>query len=61
MVTALLTRGRGVRRGEASAELPRSGVDGPSAAIGPLAGVGLGARVEAAAGGTNEPPDPMSP
>jgi hypothetical protein len=61
VVTALLTRGRGLRRGWPSWEGERSGVDGPSDEIGPTAGVGYGARDGAPLAGKNEPPVPMSP
>jgi hypothetical protein len=59
-VTALVTLARGASRGEAVDEPGRSGVDGPSGEIGPLAGVGLG-PVECVAGGTKLLPVPMSP
>ena len=61
VVTALLTRGRGLRRGWPSCERERSGVDGPSDEIGPPAGVGFGVRDAALPGGKNEPPLPISP
>jgi len=61
VVTALLTRGRGLSRGWPSCERERSGVDGPSDEIGPPAGVGFGVRDAALPEGKNEPPVPMSP
>src|SRR5271166_2839848 len=61
VVTALLTRGRGLRRGWPSCVPERSGVDGPSDETGPSPVVGFGMRDAALPGGKNEPPLPMSP